>query len=131
MNSDVAGFDERTVRRIIAQELCTDLIADIVGHPAGMPSLPELTYMNDGTRASVAGHLAGLIAARIVDSVSFPQGQCPADGPDTFYYLTNEARAFFDEHDLFDPTLRQPLYAQVEKPPRVQDAENLVRPKID
>ena len=108
----------------------TDLVADIVGHPTGMPSLPELEYLHDIDRAALVRHLAALKDADIVVRVSYSVDEQPADAPKALYRLTDDARRIFDTLGFFDPEVRRPLYAQVAKPPEIQRLEALPRPNI-
>ncbi|WP_435156652.1 ArsR family transcriptional regulator [Haladaptatus sp. DFWS20] len=130
-NDNSNHFDVFEVFDVITQQTRKDLITDIVGHPKGMPSMKELQYMSpDIDRTTILGHLRTLEDANVVGSVAFPEGQRPDEGPYKFYYITEQARELFDKNGIFDPAVRQPLYAQVEKPEDVQYAEELARPQI-
>ncbi len=40
------GFDTWTALKLITQDTRASLLSDIVGHPKGLPSVPELEYTN-------------------------------------------------------------------------------------
>ncbi|WP_227378897.1 ArsR family transcriptional regulator [Haladaptatus halobius] len=131
-NDESNHFDVFEVFDVITQQTRKDLIADIVGHPKGMPSMKELQYLNpDVDRTTILGHLRKLMDANVVDSVAFPDGQRPDEGPYKFYYITEQAGELFDKNGIFDPEIRRPLYAQVEKPADVKHAEELTRPQLE
>ena len=106
-----------------------DLLADIVGHPAGAPSVEELDYMNPPLSAdAIRRHLKDLIEVGVVREREFDPGERLRDYPYKFYELTDEARDLFDRNGLFPEAAWQRQYEAVEKTPRVREIETMPRP---
>lgn len=125
----VEGFDTWEAMNLITQETRASLLADVVGHPEGMPSIPELEYTNpDVGRSSITEHLARLEDAGIVARVEIPVGERSRNLPYVFYHLTEEARDFFDRNDIFDEETWRAEYAKVEKTDRIERLEAMERP---
>ncbi len=106
-----------------------NLIADIVGHPAGAPTVEELAYLNPSlSEDSIRRHLATLIEVGVVESVSLPEGKRLRAFPYKFYTLTDDARALFDRNNLFPEAAWQRQYAAVEKTARIREVQGMPRP---
>jgi hypothetical protein len=106
-----------------------NLIADIVGHPKGKPSVEELDYMNPSlSDDAIRRHLSTLADVGVVTEVEIEVGDRLRDYPYKFYGLTDDARDLFDRANLFpeDPWQRQ--YESVEKTPRIRELEEMPRP---
>jgi DNA-binding transcriptional ArsR family regulator len=109
-----------------------NLVADIVGHPAGMPSEKELRHMNPSlAQSTVSEHLSVLEERGVVASASHPRSGHPPTAPKRFYYLTERAREVFDDNGLFEERAYREVYAQVEKPEDIAEAESYPRPAVD
>lgn len=122
-------FDTWAAMEAVTQETRAALIADIVGHPKGLPSLPELDYVNPSVeRSAIYEHLQTLRAAGVVQKREIPVGDRTRDLPHVFYGITTEARDFFDRNDLFDRDAWRDTYAAVEKPPEVERIQRMDRP---
>lgn len=106
-----------------------NLIADIVGHPEGKPSVEELDYMNPSlSEDAIRRHLSTLKAVGVVEEVQFATGDRLRDYPYKFYGLTAEARELFDRSNLFPEEAWQRQYESVEKTARIRDVEQMPRP---
>jgi len=107
-----------------------DIIADIVGHPKGTPSVEELDYMNpDLSDDSIRRHLKTLREVGVVEEYEFPTGERLRAFPHKFYGLTTEARELFDRNNLFPETPWQRQYEAVEKTPRIRQVQEMPRPE--
>lgn len=107
-----------------------NLIADIVGHPEGAPTVEELAYMNPSlSEDSIRRHLATLIEVGVVEAHSLPEGKRLREFPYKFYALTEDARALFDRNNLFPEEAWQRQYAAVEKTSRIREVEEMPRPE--
>ena len=130
-----AELDERTATtwdalRAITQETRASLLADIVGHPEGMISVPELDYLNpDVKRSAITEHLRKLIDAGVVGKAELPAGERSRDLPYTFYYITDWGRELFDRNDIFDRERWREQYEKVEKTPEIREIEGMDRPE--
>lgn len=131
-SGDVEGFDAWEAMNVVTQETRASLIADIVGHPEGMPSIPELDYANPEVgRSAITEHLDRLEDAHVVERVEIPPGERSRDLPYVFYTVTDEARRFFDRNEVFDRDTWQRAYAKLEKTEELERIEAMDRPARD
>lgn len=106
-----------------------DILADIVGHPEGLPSVEELDYMNPPlSDDAIRRHLQELIDVGVVNERAFESGKRLRDYPYKFYELTDAARDLFDRNGLFPEDGWQRQYQAVEKTPRIREIETMPRP---
>jgi len=106
-----------------------DIIADIVGHPKGMPSVEELDYMNPPlSDDAIRRHLGTLEEVGVVRVREFEPGDRLREFPYKFFELTEEARELFDRNGLFPEEAWQRQYQAVEKTARISDIEAMPRP---
>jgi DNA-binding transcriptional ArsR family regulator len=106
-----------------------DILADIVGHPEGAPSVEELDYMNPPlSDDAIRRHLNALKAVGVVRELEFEPGERLRDYPYKFYELTGAARDLFDRNGLFPVDAWQRQYQAVEKTARIRDLEEMPRP---
>jgi len=115
---------------VVTQETRFSLVQDILGHPEGLPTLKELNYVNpEKSRTTIRQHLQRLVDAGIVEEVLLPEGRRRNDRPYKFYGLSDDGRAFLEEHGLLraEETLQE-IYARVEKTPEIERYETAPRP---
>lgn len=106
-----------------------DIIADIVGHPKGAPSVEELDYMNPPlSDDAIRRHLNTLEEVAVVQVREFEPGNRVRDFPYQFFELTADARALFDRNGLFPEDAWQRQYQSVEKTNRIKEIETMPRP---
>lgn len=123
------SFDEWTALKLITQDTRAGLLADVVGHPEGMTSVPELNYMNPRIeRSAIDEHLRKLVDAGVVEKTQLPAGERSRDLPYTFYSLTEQARDLFDRNNIFDEAIWQEQYAKVEKTDDILEIQRAPRP---
>lgn len=131
-NSEFAAADQSGVHRlhVVTQKRRYNLIADILGHPHGLPSLSELDYMNPPVeRSTIQDHLQRLIEVDVVETVEIPVGERSRDLPHVFYALTESGRQLLDDHGLLDEEdAWEDLYERVEKSEKIQTYEDAPRP---
>jgi len=126
--------DLETVRsrlNVVTQETRFSLLQDILGHPDGLPTLKELDYVNPSkSRTTIRQHLEELVDAGIVEEVLLPEDQRRNDRPYKFYGLSEDGRAFLEEHKLLraEDTLRE-IYDRVEKTDEIERYESAPRPE--
>ncbi|WP_254546952.1 helix-turn-helix domain-containing protein [Halomarina pelagica] len=121
---------ERERLHLVTQETRFSLIQDILGHPAQLPTLKELDYVNPSkSRTTIRQHLQRLVDAGIVEEAVLPRDRRRNDLPYTFYGLSEEGRRFLEAHKLLraEETLRA-IYAKVEKTDAVRRYEDAPRP---
>ena len=116
------------VSEALAEPSRRDIVADIVAHPMGLPSIKELTFTTGLHRTTVREHLAELIEAGIVEEVEFSPGERQRGRPSKFYGITGDAREIFDRNGVFLEEHWQELYEQVDKPPEIEAAQEAPRP---
>lgn len=123
------SFDEWTALKLVTQDTRAGLLADIVGHPKGMASVPELDYMSPRIeRSAIDEHLRKLVDAGVVEKTQLPAGERSRDLPYTFYSLTEQARDLFDRNNIFDEAIWQDQYAKVEKTDKILEIQRAPRP---
>lgn len=134
--SDTAGdpiraetFDDWRALQKATDTKRANLIADIVGHPDGAPSVEELDYMNpEMSEDAIRRHLTVLMEVDVVSERAFGPGERLRDYPYKFYELTDQARELFDRNGLFPEAAWHREYQAVEKTPRIRDLESMPRP---
>jgi len=106
-----------------------DILADIVGHPKGMPSVEELDYMNPPlSDDAIRRDLDTLESVGVVREREFETGERLREYPYKFYELTDQARELFDRNGLFPEDAWQRQYQSVEKTARIRELETMPRP---
>ncbi len=125
-----AGDDAQFFRvaEALAEESRRDIVADVVAHPQGLPSMAELEFTTGLHRTTIRDHLDVLVDAGIVEIVELPPGQRTRGQPSKFYGITDAARALFDRNGVFVEEHWRELYARVDKPDEIRAAENAPRP---
>ncbi|OAQ54484.1 transcriptional regulator [Natrinema mahii] len=116
---------------VVTQETRFALVQDLLGHPDGLPTLKELDYVNPSkSRTTIRQHLQQLVEADIVEEVTLPDDRRRNDLPYKFYGISDEGRAFLEEHDLLraEETLRS-VYERVEKTDEIERYETAPRPE--
>lgn len=107
-----------------------DILADIVGHPKGTPSVEELDYMNPKlSDDAIRRHLQTLIAVGVVQELEVEKGERVRDFPRKFYAITDEARELFDRNGVFPEAAWKRQYKSVKKTQRIRDVETMPRPE--
>lgn len=107
----------------------SDLLADIVGHPTGAPSVEELDYMNpDLSEDAIRRHLQELEDVDVITRSELEPGERLRDYPYQFYSLTDAARELFDRNGLFPKEAWQRQYQSVTKTERIKALERMPRP---
>lgn len=133
-NESGAGDGTDEFNAWVALQKATDkqranLIADVVGHPEGAPSVTELDYMNPSLEEdAIRRHLGILQDVGVVEELVVEPGGRVRGYPYKFYTLTDDARELFDRNDLFPTAAWRRQYARVQKPPEIQEVEEMPRP---
>jgi hypothetical protein len=124
------GFDAWRALQKATDKKRADILADIVGHPEGMPSVEELDYMNPPlSDDAIRRHLQELIDVGVVRERAFDPGERLRDYPYKFYELTEPARALFDRNGLFPEQAWTRQYEAVTKTQRIREVETMPRPE--
>jgi hypothetical protein len=106
-----------------------NLIADVVGHPEGAPSVKELDYMNPSIKAdAIRRHLATLQEVGVVEELVVESGNRIRGFPYKFYRITDAARDLFDRNGLFPVSAWQRQYDRVQKTAEITELEAMPRP---
>jgi len=122
-------FDTWRALRKATDKKRADILADVVGHPKGMPSVEELDYMNPPlSDHAIRRHLDALQEVGVVRERAFEPGERLRDYPYKFYELTEAARDLFDRNGLFPEGAWRRQYQSVEKTSRIRKIEEMPRP---
>lgn len=122
-------FDAWRALQKATDEPRANLIADVVGHPKGAPSVRELDYTNPSLGDdAIRRHLSTLQDVGVVEELVVPSGKRVRGFPYKFYRLTEGARALFDRNDLFPEDAWRRQYARVEKTDEIRELEAMPRP---
>lgn len=123
------GFDAWTALQKATDKTRANLIADVVGHPRGAPSVKELDYMNPGLEEDAIRRQLGVLReVGVVEELVVEPGNRVRGYPYKFYRLTDAARALFDRNDLFPADAWQRQYARVQKTGEIREVEEMPRP---
>lgn len=126
---DTGVFDTWTALQKATDKPRANLIADIVGHPKGAPSVSELAYMNPSlTEDAIRRHLGILQNVGVVEELVVAPGNRIRGYPYKFYTLTAEARELFDRNDLFPEDAWRRQYDRVQKTGEITELEAMPRP---
>lgn len=122
--------DTRKTLNVVTQETRFVLLQNILGHPEGLPSLKELSYVNPSkSEGTIYEHLRTLIEHGVVGGYELPKDERSRDLPYKFYGVTESGRAFLQQYGMLraEGTLREAYHA-VEKPTKLTAYENAPRP---
>ena len=122
-------FEAWTALQKATDQTRANLIADIVGHPQGAPSVRELDYMNPALgEDAIRRHLGVLADVGVVTELVVEPGNRVRGYPYKFYRVTEQARALFDQNDLFPTDAWRRQYDRVEKTGEIAELEAMPRP---
>lgn len=109
-----------------------NIVADIVGHPKGAPSVDELSKTNPSLQKdTIRGHLSVLKEVDVVEELTIPPGERTRGYPYKFYRLTQRARDLFDTNGLFPETAWKRQYDRLSKDAEMRELEAMPRPTPD
>lgn len=124
------GFDPWLALQRVTDETRANIVADVVGHPKGAPSVDELAYTNPSLEAdTIRNHLKTLVKASVVEELTVPAGKRTRGYPYKFYRVTDEARELFDRNGLFPTEAWERQYERVEKTTEIKELEAMPRPE--
>ena len=104
-----------TALRKATDRTCTNLIADVVGHSKGAPSVTELNYMNPSFEEdAIRRHLGVLQEVSVIEELVVEPGNRIRGFPYEFYRLIGAARVLFDRNDLFPEDAWRRQYDRVQ-----------------
>ena len=123
-------FDTWLALQRVTDGTRANIVADVVGHPKGAPSVDELAYTNPSLAAdTIRNHLTVLAEAGVVEELTVPAGERTRGYPYKFYRLTEQARELFDRNDLFPAEAWRRQYERVEKTTEIRELEAMPRPE--
>ena len=126
-----SGAERRELLHFLTQRTRFALVSNILQHPDQLPSMYELEQCNPSvSEATVYKHVQKLIDAGIVREVALDDEERQQGYPWKFYGLTEDGRAFLDEHNLLaaEGTLQQIYETISDKPEKMIRYENAPRP---
>lgn len=122
-------FDAWAALQKATDETRANLIADVVGHPKGAPSVDELDYMNPSLeKDAIRNHLKILRDVGVVEELEIEAGNRVRGFPYKFYRLTEEARDLFDRNGLFPEEAWRRQYERVQKTGEIRELQEMPRP---
>ncbi|EJN57345.1 hypothetical protein HSB1_43080 [Halogranum salarium B-1] len=110
------------------------LVNNILQHPKQLPSMYELEELNPSVSdATVYKHIQKLIDAGIVKEVALSDGERRQGYPWKFYGLTDDGRAFLEQHNLLaaEETLQRIYETISDKSEKMVKYENAPRPTVE
>ena len=113
----------------LSEESRRDIVADIVAHPKGLPSMKELEFTTGLHRSTIHGHLKKLMTAGVIEVSEFSAGDQTKGQPSKFYQITDTARKIFDRNNVFQEEHWQEMYSRVNKPAEIERAQEALRPE--
>ncbi|WP_225333694.1 winged helix-turn-helix domain-containing protein [Halomicrobium urmianum] len=125
------GTAARELLHFVTQETRFAIVGNILQHPEQLPSMYELEQLNPSVSdATVYKHVQKLIDAGVVEEVALDEDGRRQGYPWKFYGLTDEGRAFLEDHNLLaaEETLRQIYDTISDKPDKMVKYENAPRP---
>ena len=123
------GFNAWLALQKATDEQRANLLADVVGHPEGAPSVTELDHMNPSVAEdAIRRHLGILQDVGVVEELVVEPGERVRGYPYKFYALTDDARELFDRNDLFPEAAWRRQYDRVEKSAEIREIEAMPRP---
>ena len=126
------GADARELLHFVTQRTRFAILANVLQHPDQLPSMYELERLNPSVSdATVYKHVQKLIDAGIVKEVALADDERRQGYPWKFYGLTEDGRAFLEEHNLLaaEETLQQIYETISDKPEKMVKYENAPRPE--
>ncbi|MEY7849809.1 PadR family transcriptional regulator [Natrarchaeobius sp. A-rgal3] len=137
MSTSLGADDGRGTRELVhfvTQETRFSLIANVVQHPDGLPSMYELEQLNPSvSEATVYKHVQKLIEVGILEEVSLAEDERQQGYPWKFYRLTDGGREFLDDHNLLaaEETLKLIYESISDKSEKMVRYESAPRPDVD
>ena len=125
------GRETRELLHFVTQQTRFALINNVLQHPDQLPSMYELEELNPSVSdATVYKHVQKLVDAGILEEVALDDDERRQGYPWKFYGLTEEGRAFLDEHNLLaaEATLQRIYESIGDKPEKMVKYENAPRP---
>ena len=121
----------RALLHFVTQETRFALLANVLQHPEGLPSMYELEQLNPSvSEATVYKHVQKLVEAGVLEKVELPREHRQQGYPWTFYGLSDDGRRFLDDHGLLEgeQTLKRMYESISDKPEKMVTYENAPRP---
>ena len=137
MSTDLGAVDagdSRELLHFVTQETRFALIANVLQHPDGLPSMYELEQLNPSVSdATVYKHVQKLVDAGVLDAVELPEDERRQGYPWKFYRLSDEGRRFLADHDVLqaEETLRRMYETITDKPEKMVKYEDAPRPAVE
>lgn len=120
---------EAELTNLLTQETRFHVIQNILAHPKSLPTLLELEHVINKSQTTILGHIETLQDEGIVEKHKLEDA--PPDEPSTFFALTPYGLSVVDQLGVFDDLgLLREMYAQLDKPHKVQKYENAPRPEL-
>ena len=125
------SLDEWAILQYTTDPTCARIVADIVGHPAGMISLEELCARNpDLAEEEIKEHLSVLYSLQVIKPHSLPDERVEDGKPERFFAVTADVTDLFAENDLFCPEAWGRQYVEGMDSERLEELAQAPRPAV-
>ena len=133
-STEALGGDRREMLRFVTQRTRFAILANVLQHLEGLPSMFELEQLNPSvSEATVYKHVRKLVDAGVLREAVLPEDERRQGYPWKFYGLSDAGRAFLEEHGVLraEDTLRR-IYDTIEdKPEKMERYERAPRPSVE
>jgi len=122
---------QRAMHELLSQETRHHILQTILGHPAHLASLAELSYYSQKSESAILGQLEELIEHDILTAYTYAGSEGRRDQPSKFYGLTERGVAVLEEFKYLRgiPVLRA-VHENTVTPDRIQRHEDAPRPEL-
>ena len=122
---------ERKIHELFAQETRHRILQTVLGHPAHLPSLAELSYYSQKSESAVLDQLDELIENDLLDAYTLADGRGSRDLPGTFYGPTERGVFLFEKFGyLRGIAMVRAVQGRTAKTERIRRHESAPRPYL-
>jgi hypothetical protein len=125
-----SGPEADRIRRLGSDPQYAPLIMDFVAHPSDQVSPTELGWLNPTlSTATIEAHLETLLDGGVLARTAVESSD--PEAPAAYYWLTDEARAVFDRHNMFAPEPLRELFERLDHSDEFRELAARPRPEAD
>jgi len=122
---------ERKIHELFAQETRHRILQTVLGHPAHLPSLAELSYYSQKSESAVLDQLEELIENDLLATYTLADGRGSRDLPGTFYGPTERGVLLFGKFGyLRGIAMLRAVHERTAKTERIRRHESAPRPYL-
>lgn len=122
---------QRRIHELFAQETRHHIIQSILGHPAKLASLSELSYYSQKSESAVLDQLAELSEQGLITTYELTESQTRRDLPGTFYGFTERGVLLLERFDyLRGSPMLEAIHDSITKTEQIRRHEEAPRPDL-